>query len=62
MAAAIVAGFFTYLCLRDGSVPHRGFVFQRDKTPIRYWLSIGLYTILTVGLVITGASLLFGFV
>jgi len=60
MAAAMVAGFFTYLCLRDGSVPQRGFVFERGRRPVLYWLSIPLYASLTAGLAITGASLVFG--
>jgi hypothetical protein len=58
IAAGIVAGFFTYACLRDGSVTDRNPV-ERATSPFRYWLRIALYTVLTIGLLITGGSLVF---
>ena len=58
IAAALVAGFFTYLCLRDGAVPSHGFVLERAKRPILYWLLVGFYMSLTVGLAAFGVSLI----
>jgi membrane associated rhomboid family serine protease len=58
MAAALVVGFFTYLCLRDGAVPNRGFVFERAKRPILYWLFIAFYMALALGLAVFGVSLI----
>lgn len=54
VAASTVSLFFAYLCLRDGVALNRGFVIEREKAPLLYWLFILLYLFFTLGILWMG--------
>ena len=58
LAASATAVFFAWLCLRDGTLPHRGWVIERTHRPLLYWTGLLLYVAFAVGLLVAGVSLL----